>query len=542
MKPLTHNSANRPPKELPHLSINQQRNRKLLSIYNGYRILLAMLFLAATFSDIGQQLITFSHLGRFQAFSVSYALVNILIAMLSGKASTRTHYFAICCLDILLLTLLIFLSGNKSAVLGNLIIIAVAAGNVLVTGRAGTLLAAIATLGMLGTSLYFTLIRDTLVQGHINAGVLGILFFATAFTMQTLAGRLRRSEQQQLEQMLQYQQLQQLNHSIIQRMRTGILVIDDNSQIIMMNEAAAHLLDCPQKTAPLNLVSPELNLRLQGWIENPTLRGEPFQVRPNTATIQANFTELEPMADKRHLLIFLDDTVMLAQQAQQLKLASLGRLTASIAHEIRNPLGAISHAAQLMQESPDLPSADLRLLEIIQNHSRRMNRIIENVLQLSRRRASLTEQFPLNQWLQRYIEEHKLTIYPDADIELDTQQEVEVRMDRDQFAQVMNNLCQNGLRYSEMKNGQATLRLHTGVKEDSGHPYLDVVDQGPGIPATIREHLFEPFYTTEVNGTGLGLYLSRELCEANHASLELLESDDGCRFRITFAHPEKRIH
>ncbi|RRJ83262.1 two-component system sensor histidine kinase NtrB [Aestuariirhabdus litorea] len=521
---------------------NQQRNQQLLGIYNGYRILLAILFLAATFTDIGQQLVTFSHLERFQVFSVSYALINILVALVSNRVRTRAHYFAVCCLDILLLTTLIFLSGNKSAVLGNLIIIAVAAGNVLITGRAGTLLAAIATLGMLGTSLYYTVLRDTPMQGHINAGVLGLLFFASAFVMQSLAERLRRSEQQRLEQQDQYRQLQQLNHSIIQRMRTGILVVDDHRQIVLMNEAAAQMLDCPQKSAPLNLVSPELNQRLQNWIENPTLRGEPFKVRPNTPTIQANFTELEPMAGQRHRLVFLDDTLMLAQQAQQLKLASLGRLTASIAHEIRNPLGAISHAAQLMQESPDLPEGDLRLLEIIQNHSRRMNRIIENVLQLSRRRASLTEQFSLNQWLRQYIEEYRLGGPPDTRIDLDASEEIEVRMDRDQFTQVLSNLCQNGLRYSVMKNGHPTLRLHTGVKADTGHPYLDVIDQGPGVPEAIREHLFEPFYTTETNGTGLGLYLSRELCEANHASLELLESEAGCRFRITFPHPEKRIH
>ncbi|MCL6416177.1 ATP-binding protein [Aestuariirhabdus sp. Z084] len=523
------------------MTISQQRNLQLLSIYNGYRILLAVLFLSATFTDLGQQLITFSNLPRFQMFSAGYALINILIVLLSNRASRRTHYFLVCCIDILLLTLLIFLSGNKSAVLGNLIIIAVAAGNVLVTGRAGTLLAAIATLGMLGNTLYFVVFQDTPAKGHINAGVLGILFFATAFGMQTLAGRLRRIELRSLEQQRQYQQLQQLNHSIIQRMRTGIVVIDEQQQVVLMNEAAAQLLDCSQRHGLLDNIAPQLSQRLKEWFENPTLMGDPFQVRPDTAKIQASFTQLD--ADgQHHLLIFLDDTLMVTQQAQQLKLASLGRLTASIAHEIRNPLGAISHAAQLMQESPQLPKSDLRLLEIIQNHSRRMNRIIENILQLSRRRASLTEQFQLFPWLEQYLEEHQLAEKSNTNIEFDAPQELSVHMDCDQFTQILNNLCQNGLRYSEMKTGQASLTLRVGIKGDSGHPYLDVIDQGPGVPEAMREQIFEPFYTTETTGTGLGLYISKELCEANHASLELLNSEQGSCFRITFAHPDKRIN
>ncbi|MFN3587056.1 MAG: sensor histidine kinase, partial [Moraxellaceae bacterium] len=227
----------------------------------------------------------------------------------------------------------------------------------------------------------------------------------------------------------------------------------------------------------------------------------------------------------------------------QLKLASLGRLTASIAHEIRNPLGAISHATQLLAESPDLLGPDRRLLEIIDQHCRRMNGIVENVLSVSRRQQSYPEVLELAEWLTRFREEHlALPREHPVDIVLRLEKSLlPVRFDPQQLYQVVSNLVANGMRYNRKTTGIERVQIEAGILPVSQQPYLDVIDEGPGIPQAQIDHLFEPFYTTEASGTGLGLYLSREICEANQARLDHLPRQPGACFRITFSHPE-RLH
>jgi two-component system sensor histidine kinase PilS (NtrC family) len=261
---------------------------------------------------------------------------------------------------------------------------------------------------------------------------------------------------------------------------------------------------------------------------------------PDGPLLQPSFIPLQ-RSGEQHTLIFLDDISQVTQQAQQLKLASLGRLTAGIAHEIRNPLGAISHAAQLLQESEDLEEPDRRLAQIIQDHSRRMNTVIENVLQLSRRRQAEPQLLDLKYWLHRFASEFRSSARPDQTLHLETQSgSLQTRMDPHQLTQILSNLVQNGLRYSAQKHqlGQVWLKLYRDPESDL--PTLEVLDDGPGVPVDQMQHIFEPFYTTDNKGTGLGLYISRELCESNQARLDYkLREGGGSCFRITFAHPRK---
>lgn len=223
-----------------------------------------------------------------------------------------------------------------------------------------------------------------------------------------------------------------------------------------------------------------------------------------------------------------------------MKLASLGRLTASIAHEVRNPLGAISHAGQLLSESPALNDEERRLTVIIEEHSRRVNSIVEDILRISRRRQSRTERIDMSRWLEDFRSEFLLryNLAPaDVVLELDDGP-IAAGMDPDQLHQVLWNLCENGLRYSR---GSPLLLIRGGVQRDTGRPYVEVVDQGPGVAAEAREQLFEPFFTTEAAGTGLGLYIARELCESNQALLQLrYAGPGGSCFRIDFAHPQRQ--
>ena len=324
-------------------------------------------------------------------------------------------------------------------------------------------------------------------------------------------------------------------------MKTGILVIRAPDEIIMINESADRLLGGQSlggHSKNLAELSPVLQQALEQWETNPSLHPAPFRISPDSNEIKAGFSQL---GSDGFILIFLDDIALLAQQAQQLKLASLGRLSASIAHEIRNPLGAISHAAQLMNEDTNANNHDARLLRIILDQSKRVNKIIENVQQLSRRRHPNPELLQLNDWLQQFIATEYankkgvlVKLHPCDD-------DIRIKVDASQVAQVIRNLCDNGLYYSREHGGQAYVLLTTGIDDKNGQAWLDIRDYGPGLTSEQETHLFEPFYTTSKQGTGLGLYLARELCEANQASLQLASANrlPGACFRITFAHPDR---
>ena len=267
----------------------------------------------------------------------------------------------------------------------------------------------------------------------------------------------------------------------------------------------------------------------------------PFRNTHESTEISARFARLNPEDPNSGIvLIFIEDATQITQRVQQLKLASLGRLTASIAHEIRNPLGAISHASQLLAESEHITGGDKRLLEIIEQHCRRMNGIVENVLSVSRRLPSYPELLNLSEWIVRFRTEYLEISATPVRIALElTDKQIDVRFDPQQLHQVVSNLVMNGLRYSTPQSGFPHIRLVSGHQDSNQLPYLDVIDDGPGIPAPLLEHLFEPFYTTEATGTGLGLYLSREICEANQARLDYIPGKSGACFRIIFAHPDR---
>ncbi|OZB06637.1 MAG: histidine kinase, partial [Marinobacter sp. 34-60-7] len=195
--------------------------------------------------------------------------------------------------------------------------------------------------------------------------------------------------------------------------------------------------------------------------------------------------------------------------------------------------------------SPNLDKGDQQMLDIIRRHSRRVNGIIENVLDLSRRRAADTELVDIGHWLQEFRDDFQHTRNDGAEttIELSLAPNLpRARFDKSQIEQVMVNLCDNGLRYSKQQTGENRIELVAGITADGERAYVDVRDFGPGIADEHRGSVFEPFFTTDKGGTGLGLYLARELCEANQAHLALVNNKQpGCRFRITFAHPGRMI-
>ncbi len=525
---------------------------KLFRIYNHYRLVVSLMLVGLLFVDPVAMEPRFRWQDYYQAGVVSYLALNAFIGMtlLAGFQPSQRHITLSILLDILIMHGLLISSTGITNGLANLVIISVAAGNILTPSRMGTFYAALAALCSLGISSWAVLVLDESGDDIVRAGSLGILYFAAAFILQNISRRMMRSEALASSRARSIAELEQINQQIIQRMRTGILVLDRSGQIRLANAAAEELLfgtpGAEDSARVQSRVLPQpLKLGLEDWLKNPRKRIAPFQSAPTSPLLQANFTQLDQEQGEL-ILVFVDDMSKVTQQAQQMKLASLGRLTAGIAHEIRNPLGAISHAAQLMEESPSLDEGDQRMLDIIRRHSRRVNGIIENVLELSRRKAANAELVDIPVWLQEFRRDFLQTQDDQSSpVRIDLVIDPDVpaaRFDKSQIEQVLVNLCDNGLRYSQQQCGEKHIKLSAGTTEDGERAYLDVRDYGPGISKEHRSSVFEPFFTTDKSGTGLGLYLARELCESNQAHLSLVEDDQpGCCFRITFAPPGRMI-
>jgi two-component system sensor histidine kinase PilS (NtrC family) len=220
------------------------------------------------------------------------------------------------------------------------------------------------------------------------------------------------------------------------------------------------------------------------------------------------------------------------QQAQQMKLVALGRLTASIAHEIRNPLSSIGHAAQLLDEDGAVGGGGRRLLDIIRGNVFRLDRIVQEVLYLNRRDRAQPEAIDAHVYLPQFAQEFGLVEKVPAEA-IDVQVRTRQRLwfDRQHLDQVLWNVVRNAWRHGRKQPG--SVRIAAGPADGPGLLALDVIDDGPGISREAQAHLFEPFFTTEAQGTGLGLYIARELCEGNGARIEYVDDSGGGHFRIT---------
>ena len=517
-----------------------------LELLNLYRLIASSLLTFVALAHV--QFIPLGELNpaMFIVVAIGYLLTSLLfiITLRARIPGFKLQLYTQTTVDIVCIVLLTYASGGIRSGLGTLLIVTLAGGGMLMSGRMAVLYAAIGTLAVLGEESYLWITRAPQEASFTHAGLLGATYFLTALLAYALARRARESEALATQRGVDLANMQQLTEYVIQRMQTGVVVIDQHQRIRLINESAWHLLGYPANPTreTLATLSPELAQHFAQWQRQPD--AEPHILRPTAASpeLLPRFAKLG-QTERSGTLIFLEDTAALAQQAQQMKLASLGRLTASIAHEIRNPLGAISHAGQLLAESPQLSGGDVRLTDIIRDHSHRMNAIVENILQLSRRQRTRPQDIPLQSWLEQFISDFCLTHNIATDhILIDVvPPDTVVRMDPQQLHQILWNLCHNGMRYSLAQTGTPRLHLRGGITADAHTPFLDVIDFGKGVAPDAVAHLFEPFFTTETSGTGLGLYISRELCESNQARLHYMAvPGGGSCFRITFADPRRK--
>lgn len=431
--------------------------------------------------------------------------------------------------DIVILTLIMHSCGGIASGLGILLAISVAVSGLTIGGRCAMVLAALASIAILCEQIYADLESLFHATSYTYTGMTGASFMAIALVSHLLA---KRSEQILLLADLQKQtisDLEELNQYIIHHLQSGIIITTQNQKIQMVNETLLRLVNIPFPPARLGDISEDVAKAFENWLLNPDQDFALVQFN-DQAEVQIRFMNL-PTRQECYYMLIVEDVLLYNQRLQQSKLASLGRLTASIAHEIRNPLGAISHAGQLLSENSEMSIQDHRLAEIIKVNSNRVNQIIEDILKLSKRTPSRKEKISLTPWLDHYLKNFSLEHgvengafqfeFSDANIN--------AWMDPGHLKQIMDNLCQNALKYGSPEAGAVLLQCD----KNQNTPCIQLIDHGKAIRQEHIKHLFEPFFTTSNTGTGLGLFISRELAELNQAKLTycLTKSKRNC-FRL----------
>ncbi|MBB71562.1 MAG: ATPase [Legionellales bacterium] len=512
-----------------------------LRVFNLYRLCLAVVLLILHYARIGFLTVGQHWPLTYVITDACYILLSIAILWFASRRTFRFIHLAIVAVfvDITVLTILMHASIGMTNGFGILINVAIAAGSIITAGQISLLFAAFATIVLLLGYSLSTELSWFMSEGYIHSGILGATFFITAVISYGLARRIRVSEALAELRGKELEKSEKLNHMIIQRMNSGVIVVDENANVRFINAAAQYLLGLTkvEGDVALDTLSKKLAEYYIAWQKLEAVKQRTFKSMLVEEDAIAYFVSLGHVDGENFgTLILLEDSGKMTQEAQQMKLVSLGRLTASIAHEIRNPLGAISHAAQLLEESEYLHQSDARLNAIIRDQSERMNMIIENVLQLSRRKQAKPTTIKLKEWLTQFFVEFKMHEYQKPIINVNVEPEdLEIFIDKSQLHQILTNLCENGLRYSADKSGTAKLQIEAGFTPDKNEPFIEIIDFGEGIPEESIQYIFEPFFTTKKGGTGLGLYLTRELCEANQARIAYYATEQGgsC-FRITF--------
>jgi two-component system, NtrC family, sensor histidine kinase PilS len=440
-------------------------------------------------------------------------------------------------IDIIAFTILMHAAGGVSSGLGILIAVSVATGALLMEGRLALLFASFAALAVLTEQIYADLQGSLASTSTTQAGMLGIIFFAVALLAHVLYRRVRDAEAMAARRSVDIANLTKLNAFIIANLGMGILVVDGERHLRLTNKAALDLLDVDRirPGASLRAVSAELAEWLEREVRDPAPEGA--VVRIGERELRAS---LKLLGDYRGsgALIYLRDNQELTREAQQIKLAALGTLTASIAHNIRNPLSAITHASQLFADGKELPEDDRHLLDIIRRNGARIDETVRSVLQLSRRNQMDPVRLDLAAWLSDLAEEFRETHRLPAErfvLEIAYAPEP-VEVDPRHLHQIVTNLCENALVHGAFGDRPARINVrlaHAG--EPDGPPLIEIADEGPGIDAKTAREIFNPFFTTKTSGTGLGLYIARELAETNgiHLTYEPAEPH-GSRFRLHF--------
>lgn len=513
-----------------------QRERNYL---RAYRLLLSLLAVILTFAAYDRAWIRFEDLHVTRAMALAYlgsAVVLILYAV-NERITAQAELVLGLLLDIAAVSLAMAFSRGMESALPLLLLVSLAGTTHYLPVRLGMGAAALSVIAMLA-AMFSHGVSGGMDHATANAAAIGVVCFVVAAVASLIGTRARAAEALAAQRGADLLDMDRLNDLIVQRMRTGVLVIDRQARIQRMNESAWRMLGSPRRgESQLDVISPALMKAWRTWLASGEQPHSHAPLSDGSDPVLPRFLRLFSDRDD-FTVVFLEDTRLLDLRAEELTLDTLGRLSASIAHELRNPLAAIQQSGQLLAESRDLPARDKRLVEIIGRHSQRLERIVRGVLDLAKRERAKPETIELGTWLTAYLNEFRVTRLPEGDaLEFNPPgKECEVVFDVVHLEQVVSNLLGNAMNYGRCEGRPLVITVRLKPSDGRTPIELHIADNGNGIPDDRVEQAFKPFYTTGAHGTGLGLYLCRQLCEGNGADLDYEPADDqpGACFVIRF--------
>ena len=473
--------------------------------------------------------------GSTLVVSLSYFALAAIFAGLSLYVHRRflPQVIGQLVLDLVVITVLVVSSGGVASGWVILFLLPLAGASLLLPSTLVFFVCAVAVLAILIDAGLRTLSTDA-DPLLFQAGVYGAALFAVTALLRALSSRLASQERLARSRGRDLQNQLAINRLVIAQMQQGVIVVDPTTQVRANNRAARRMLGLEpsaQLTGVRLTTLPSATALAQAfmrWVDagrsegawsNTVMAGTGADAAMSPlleSRMRARFARPTSGSDEE-FVIFIEDVRDVEDRAQQLKLAAMGRLTASIAHEIRNPLAAISHAGQLMGEDSADPLLK-RLSGIVRENTQRLNRLVEDVLRVARREPPLGDEIDINEFVQQFISEfvRDRALAP-ATIQLEPEAGLRVKFEQSHLRQVLYNLVDNALRYAT--GGAKSVRILIERASEQDRAQLWVFDDGAGVPADARAALFEPFFTTRTQGTGLGLYLAREFCVTNRAVL-----------------------
>lgn len=515
-------------------SIRESKWRSLRT-YDVYRVFILVLLIAFWLSN-------YKAYGTFPLLwlTIVYAIFSVLAftSLYFRKPKFYAQVLIKGIIDIIILSLYVSFLDQLQTGLGILINVNVAILSLLVPGKLAIFFAAIGSsmLLIICSIEYLNQIGgDTSI--FFYSGIHGAGLFATAIVAWFLAKRLQSTELLAKQRGSQLADMQKINQYIVEKLKAGVLYVNKDGTVDVINSSAREIFYYSGTDKPLYLheLSSQLGLSFSRYLKKSNESTKPATVILKKQSLRVQFIPTTK-SNASNYLIILEDIHFINKQAQQLKLASLGRFTASVAHELRNPLGAISHAVQLMGEN-GLNSEDKRLQNMIEKHCNRMNEVVKNVLQVSRREKARPVQFELAPFLIDFADDYKLYNRCQFEMDANRSNKTLIIFDRSQLEQILIILCDNAVKHNSHLPDLITITFK--IVEEGDIIYLKVIDNGKGVDQAHQSQLFEPFFSTDRTGHGMGLYIARELAEINDAQLRYDNSiSNGCCFKLEFGNKD----